>query len=177
MKKTTKRVIFRVNRWLNKPTTVILILALLFAYFAYGNAQFNKVNQQLLRDTSSSVQNTERIIKDLQTAVTDLKADNGQQTLILCKIIISGSVAVQGQDAAEIEHICQERIRAQGNEPTGTTSTTNEPVIINLDDLQGVEVMPPSTQPQEPTPEPEPETPSLLPFGCITGLVILGRCV
>lgn len=91
MNNKVKRAIHHTNIFLAKPISVAVILLFLFLYFAYANIQFQKDNQVLLKNTKQSVDNSQTIIKNLETAVADLKADNERQTRYIgCLMAVHG---------------------------------------------------------------------------------------
>lgn len=120
--------VVKANQFLAKPLTMLIIIALLILFvFAY----FVVDNKRIIRETNSSAENaviaaeqarvaaenSQRININLERAVTDLKADNSQQTVILCNLILGGGVELIGEDAVEVERICQERILANSAAP------------------------------------------------------------
>lgn len=88
--------IHRLAEFLTRATPIMLIMV--FVFFAYQTAGFQRDNRTILNDTKATVKNTEhisenthKIIDDLQAAVKDLQADNARQTdLIICVLAIHG---------------------------------------------------------------------------------------
>lgn len=109
MKRYIQRAILYSNRFLNQPVTIVIVLILLFIYFAIGNSKFDQQNRDILNDTHHTVdqtkaiaEDTKDIIKNLESAVTDLKADNARQTLIIqCLLVVHGESQFVTDDAAQ----------------------------------------------------------------------------
>lgn len=70
--------------------------------------------------THHITENLAELVRAEQQAVIDLKADNEKQTVILCTLILGGNLKLDSEKEAEVEQICQEKIK-QAN---GTTSST-----------------------------------------------------
>lgn len=105
MKESTRLRIHRFNVFLDTPMAVLIALVLLFGYFAVGNIRFERENQHILQSTKDTLDNTSTIIKNLQQAVNDLKADNQRQTRY-----ISCLLALQGRGdlvAPDVQNQCE----------------------------------------------------------------------
>lgn len=138
MEQRTKRIIHNTNQFLNRPITVIIVLLILFGYFAYGNAQFQKDNRTIINQTNKSAANSEIIVNQLKKvlcenipqkdcnlsqAVAQLKMNNDEQTILLCKLFLSGNAQLNSEDASEVEAICKARIKSFSNGSTTPAST------------------------------------------------------
>lgn len=102
MKHDMKVRIHRLNQALNKPISIILVLLLLFAFFAAQNAQFQKDNRTIIEQTQISAENTNTIVGQLKKvlcedipasqcnlskAVAELKEDNRvKNNIIICML-------------------------------------------------------------------------------------------
>lgn len=169
--------VVKLNQFLSKPLGMligfIIVIILVALFFIIKGSSDQQRAIDIARDTHSVVENTERIAADtktiitnLQIAVADLKEDNAQQTIILCKLILGGRVELSGDDVAEIERICQERIQqlnatnitgAISGQPgtSPSTSTSSPPATVTP------EPRPPATPglpdiPDDPVPPEEP---------------------
>lgn len=139
--------------FLNRNTGFLILLSvLIFGFISLG---FQKDNRTILEDTKRIsadtkliTQDTERIANKIDDAVSDLKNDNAQQTVILCKLILSGNVTVTGEDAEEVERICQDRITQNQEEQTIQGSTAQQQQTPTSD-----------SKPKTNSPKPDPEDP------------------
>jgi cytoskeletal protein RodZ len=153
--------VIRLSGFLQHTTPIILILV--FVFIAYQTAAFSKENQKLLSDVNATVKNTERIQQSqretdlaLEKAVTELKADNKRQTLILCTFIIRAGLEMNETEVTQVEEICQQEIErlsqegqlgAGNNAPASTPSNaaqSSPTPVVPLADNQDDEPVPPS---------------------------------
>jgi hypothetical protein len=156
VKDRTQRSIHWINQLLNKPVSVIVVLLLLFAYFAYGNAQFQRDNRTLIQNTSQTSKNTNTIIKNLEKAVSSLKSDNERQTrYIKCLLAINGRIvddAVDAQCQKMADNIgvgdVTKTTLNQTPEPNNQTNTKTTPTLQNTNTTTN------NTQDQNPAPGP-----------------------
>lgn len=116
------------------------LIATAIVFFGILNFNQAKTNEQLLLNTKRVAETAQRNSDDLKRllckdgidqqecdivqAVLDLKADNEQQTRILCRLILSNGVTLTGVEADEIEGICQEAID-RGSDPRPKNSSTS----------------------------------------------------
>lgn len=114
------------------------LIAVAIVAFGLSNLAFLKDNEVIIGNIAGTTENTERIsadtktiITDLKQAVEDLKADNGRQTRILCRLILRGDVPLTGAEASDVERICQQAIKeadaagASGSQSQPRADTTN----------------------------------------------------
>lgn len=107
---------------------------------------------------------------ELKQAVDKLKADNSQQTIILCTLILSQNSNLTGDDVAKVEAICREKIRQTSADITPSSPVSapanQAPVVENqsnqLPASSNVTPLSPQAQPDNPQPSPTPQ--SIIPF-------------
>lgn len=135
----------RASEFLNKNTGWLIATAIVF--FGLANLGFQKDNQVLLKNTSTAAENSAQAARDAKSATEDLKiiiagqakateelkADNEQQTIILCRLILRGDVLLSDAEADDIERICKEQIQraSQGATAQGTGQSDNPDVAVN----------------------------------------------
>lgn len=79
------------------------------------------------RNTTAQLQ---EFTKAVSGAVDDINDKNDQQTLILCRLILSERMIIPSSEEAEIERICQEELSrnpTQGDRQSTTPSSTPTP--------------------------------------------------
>lgn len=116
MKQQSKRLIHNTNQFLNKPIAVIIVLLLLFVYFAWGNHQFQAQNRTLLLNTNKTTQNTNDIVHgqtDILNAIkklaNDTKLDSNEKTnIIICMLQVP--VAMRTND---LQNQCRKQVESQ----------------------------------------------------------------
>lgn len=87
MKYTIKRAIHNTNSILDKPITIIVVLLILFAYFAYGNFQFQKNNQNILLGIASIQKKQDQSLQAIKDVTTDTRLTAERQTaIIICML-------------------------------------------------------------------------------------------
>lgn len=80
MNEPNKRLVRRFSDFIDRPLTVLVILLAFIIYSAWVVTDFQKANQQLIRDTKTSAENSEVIIKKIEQSTEDIKADNLRNT-------------------------------------------------------------------------------------------------
>lgn len=174
MKNLVKFRIRQASIFLSQAVPVMILAGILF--FGAATIGFQHDNKVLLEQTKTAAENTERIIKDLEVAVGELKADNERQTrLISCLLAehglneqVSPEVQAQCGEMASRIHIEDVTRDADGNQPTPQPSPSPSP--------------PPVAQaltPPPPNPPPASQPENILPFveECVLGLELLGGCL
>lgn len=155
MKHSLKLRIHYLNQLLNKPIVVIIILVLLFAYFAIGNAHFEKENRELLTNTNTAVAQLNQLLCkgipqnkcDLAEAVSELEANSAANTEKLarqgreieCLVAFVGantpidpSVRAQCQKMAGnvgLDDVSRSSSSTTTTAKSSTTTTTPAPVV------------------------------------------------
>lgn len=162
-KQRIKRLIHNTNQFLNRPIAVIIVLLLLFAYFAWGNFQFQNQNRTLLENTNKTTQNTNDIVHgqtDILNAIkklaNDTKLDSNEKTnIIICMLQVP--VALRTDN---LQDQCRKQVESQlSNEvaaPTVTASPTKPPApaVVTTPAAKTPTPSPPTT-----TPTPSPTVP------------------
>lgn len=124
MKARIKRYIHNTNAFLERPIAVILIIALLFFYFAIGNIRFERENHKLIVSTNATTQNTNDIVHgqtDILNAIkklaNDTKLDSNEKTnIIICMLQVPIA-----ERTADLQEKC--RISVEHQLSNQTTST------------------------------------------------------
>jgi hypothetical protein len=148
-----------VSSFINRNTG--FLIAVLIVIFGLFIINFKKENARRLdragvaaEERKQIDENTQQIIVNVQKAVEELKEDNAQQTVILCNLILGGRINLSGEDAAEVERICQERIAANVNRQQVIAPDSAAPPAIYTTPTPNNEQQKPATpEPQAPTPE------------------------
>lgn len=153
MKEKIKHRIHQFNTFLNKPIAVIIVLLVLFAYFAYGNAQFSKDNRTLIENTKQSVDLGNKTITNLQQGILDLLASNDRQTRYLGCLL-----AIQGRNDIVVSQDVQAQCEKMSNNlglGDVTKPTTNEQSKKSQDTNNPSTSVTPSnpSKPDEPSPK------------------------
>lgn len=105
------RIVSSTTRMLNRNTGFLILLAIVF--FGFSIIGFQKDNRQLLYNTKQSVDKSNTIIKNLQSAVVELKADNQvKANTIICMLQVPIS-----QRTPDIKAKC--RAQAESMLPVG----------------------------------------------------------
>lgn len=129
-----------VTMWLDKAINdnagwLIAAAIVFFSLTILARADDNRRAIEDLRNiavtTRVTAEDTKKVLSGQGQAVQELKADNEQQTRILCRLILrDNELDLQPDEEAEIERICQEEIDRQdssGNpEPSLPNSSTPE---------------------------------------------------
>lgn len=140
MNQRVKWNIHKFNNFLGKPQAVIITLFILFLYFAYGNAQFQRTNRVLLEQTKSASQNTQTIVsKQDQTlaAIKQLTLDNklsskqlGDTIICMLKIPVADrtdDTATQCRQEVQAEDTAANSGSISGTQ-TGQSSSAATPI-------------------------------------------------
>jgi hypothetical protein len=89
--------------------TLAISLAIALAFIALYTA-VNSTNR-LVKGQNAITKRLEKGAKARDQNVQNLIADNAQQTLILCKLILGDSTTLNQTDVAQVEAICKEKIK------------------------------------------------------------------
>lgn len=90
------------SHWFNRNTGYLLLASIIvFGFMAVSSQQRNRA---ILDDTHKSVENGERILKRLETVVTDIKEDGKarderQNRLLVCLLVIHGETQIISPEA------------------------------------------------------------------------------
>lgn len=154
IRETVRAFIIKVSQFMNKNTGWLICVAVVL--FGLSNLAFLKDNEVIISQIKATTDNTENIAKDTKTiitnleqAVSQLKADNREQTRILCRLILKGAVNLTPTEVVEVERICEEQIDSANDTPS-TTPPVNQPSQSPLQ---------PTTPRSNPTPQPTPNVP------------------
>lgn len=181
MKQHSKRLVHNTNQFLNRPIAVIIVLLLLFAYFAYGNYRFQNENRVLLENTNKTTQNTNDIVHgqtDILNAIkklaNDTKLDSNEKTnIIICMLQVPVS-----QRTNDLQAQCRKQVESQltnqvtGPSFSGDSSTPTSVSPPRTPTSSATKPNPPTSVTQNPTPPSstvKPVTPKL--FNCSINLL------
>lgn len=163
MRTRAKRVIHRFNIFLSRPIVVIFTLLILFAYFAYGNAQFQKDNRVLLTNTFSIVAKQDQTLDAIKSLSLDNKLSSKQLgDTIICMLLVPVS-----ERTPDTQESCRKEAIARTPASASSGSTPSQPVTNTPKST--------STPQQTNTATPEPEKVEVL--GVPLCVPLLGLCV
>jgi hypothetical protein len=98
----------------------IPILLFMFMHFSF----------EIAKQTIATAQVVEQLDQDQahrDKAVQDLKDDNAHQTLLMCKIFLTGQIELSDQDTVIVEDICRDRItKLSQPQPQATTAPSGQ---------------------------------------------------
>lgn len=97
---------------------IVTLSVVLVGIYAQGasNEQRSRENAAAIAEIQKNTESIDSFTRGVKGAVDDLKADNLNQTVILCTIILRGNLSLNENDAVEIEKICEEEVQRAINE-------------------------------------------------------------
>lgn len=168
MKDQHKLAIHRLNGLLNSPKAVIVVLILLFIFFAQGNVKFEKENQQLLKSTNQTTQNTNNIVKgqtDILNAIkklaNDTKLDSNEKTnIIICMLQVPVA-----QRTTDLQEKCRKQVEDQLNSQIINSTPVVSKIALPSPQVSSQKSLPVSsanTAPNVPATQPDNPQPSVI---------------
>lgn len=104
----------------------LVMILVVFVVFNIAEAKRSSDSaKEAAREAKNTTAELHRFTEGVAGAVQSIKADNGNQTLILCKLILSENPrSLDDTEIAQVEAICQEKIDQFTSSATGSSTGT-----------------------------------------------------